>query len=84
MTVHGNYEIRSRREVTVNRSYPDSSGRRYVTHWCLNAGLDEHGGSGSEQRLFVALCVGPLIADGLFRSLIDGAHCFISSLKTFA
>src|SRR5579871_468362 len=61
MAVHGNHEIRSRREVAVNRSHPDASRRRDVTHWCLDTGLHEHGSGGGEQRLLVALRVGPLL-----------------------
>jgi hypothetical protein len=58
MAVHGNNEIRSRREVAVNRSHPDASRSRDVTHRRLDTGRDEHGGGG-EQRLLVALRVGP-------------------------
>jgi len=81
MAVHGNNEIRSRREVAVNRPHPDASRRRDVAHWRLNTGRDENGGGGGEQRLLVALRVGPLLPGWLPRSLIDGGHRFIPSLK---
>ena len=80
MAVHGNNEIRSRREVAVNRPHPDASRSRDVTHWRLDTGRDEHGGGGGEQRLLVALRVGPLLPGWLPRSLVDGGHRFIPSL----
>ena len=64
MAVYGNHEIRSRREVAVNRSHPDASRSRDVTHWCLDTGCDEHGGGGGKQRLLVALRVGPIFRAG--------------------
>jgi hypothetical protein len=81
MAVHGNNEIRSRREVAVNRPHPDASRRRDVTHRRLDTGRDEHGGGGGEQRLLVALRVGPLLPGWLPRSLVDGGHRFIPSPK---
>ncbi|GHO79873.1 hypothetical protein KSD_76440 [Ktedonobacter sp. SOSP1-85] len=86
MAVHGNNEIRSRREVAVNRPHPDASRSRDVTHRRLDTGCNEHGGGGGEQRLLVALRVGPLLPGWfmpgwLLRSLIDGSHRFIPSLK---
>jgi hypothetical protein len=86
MAVHGNNEVRSRREVAVNRSHPDSSLRSDVTHRRFDTGLDKHGCGGCEQRLLVALRVGSLLpgwflSGCLPRSLVDGAHRFILSLK---
>jgi hypothetical protein len=81
MAVHGNNEIRSRREVAVNRPHPDASRRRDVTHWRLDTGRDEHGGGGGQQRLFVALRVGSLLPGWLPRSFVDGSHRFIPSNK---
>jgi hypothetical protein len=81
MAVHSNHEIRSRREVAVNRPHPDTSRRRDITHWCLDTGLDEHGGGGGEQALLVALRVGPSLSGCLPRPLVDGSHRFIPSLK---
>ena len=85
MAVHGNNEIRSRREVAVNRPHPNASRRCDVTHRCLDTGLDEHGGGG-KQRLLVALRVGPLLPcwfmlGWLLRSLVDAGHRFIPSLR---
>jgi hypothetical protein len=81
MAVHGNHEIRSRREVAVNRPHADASRRCDVTHWRLDTGLDKHGGGSCEQDLLVALCVGPNLSGWLPRSLVDGCHRFIPSLK---
>jgi hypothetical protein len=80
MAVYGNNEIRWRREVAVNRPHPDASRSRDVTHWRIDTGRNEHGGGG-EQRLLVALRVSPLLPGWLPRSLIDGGHRFILSLK---
>jgi hypothetical protein len=46
--------------------------------WPLALVRDEGGG---EQRLLVALRVGPLLPGWLPRSLVDGGHRFIPSLK---
>jgi hypothetical protein len=62
MAVHGNHKIRSGREMAVNRPHPDASRSRAVTHWSLDTGRDEHGGGGGEQRLLVALRVGPTLS----------------------
>src|SRR5260221_4988572 len=61
MAVQGHHEIRSRREVAVHRPHPDAGRRRDVTHRRLDTGRDEHSGGGGEQRLLVALRVGPLL-----------------------
>ncbi|HEX4207604.1 MAG TPA: hypothetical protein VHZ51_26065, partial [Ktedonobacteraceae bacterium] len=52
-----------------------------VTHRRLDTGGDEHGGGGGEQRLLVALRVGPLLPGWLPHSLVAGGHRFIPSLK---
>ena len=80
MAVHGHHEIRSRREVAVYRPHSDASRRGDVTHRRLDTGRDEHGGGGGEQRLLVALRVGPHLSGWVPRSLVDGGHRFISSL----
>ena len=84
MTVHRNNEIRSRWEVAVHRPHPDASRGRDVTHWRLDTGRDEHSRGGREQRLLVALRVGPLLPGWFLlgwlpRSFVDGGHRFIPS-----
>jgi hypothetical protein len=84
MAVHGNNKVCSCREVAVNRPHPDASRSRDVTHWSLDTGPDEHGGSGGEQRLLVALRVGPYLSGWFLpgwwlRCLVDGSHRFIPS-----
>jgi hypothetical protein len=80
MAVHSNHEIRSRWKVAVHRSHPNASRSRDVTYWRLDPGRDEHSGGGFEQRLLVALRVGPCLSGWLPRSLVDSGHRFISSL----
>jgi hypothetical protein len=79
MAIHGNNKIRSRREVAVNRPHPDASSSRDVTHWRLDTGRDEHGGGGGEQRLLVALRVGPLLPGWLPRSLVSISPVVLSA-----
>jgi hypothetical protein len=86
MAVHGNHEIRSRREVAVNCSHSNASRSRDVAHRRLDTGPDEYGGGGGKQRLLIALRVGPplpgwLLPGWLLHSLLTGGHRFIPSLK---
>src|SRR5579859_7153636 len=83
VAVHGNNEIRPRREMAVNSSYPDICGRSDVAHWCLDPGGDEHRGGGGKQRLLFPPRVGSKPSVCLPCSLFDGRHRFIPFLKLF-
>jgi hypothetical protein len=85
MAVHGNNEIRPRREVAVNRSHPDASLRCDITHRRFDTGPDKHGGGSSEQCLLIAQRVGSLLPNRfllgwLFLPLVN-THRFIPSFK---
>ena len=60
VSVDGNDEIRSRREVAVDRARPDAGLGRDIAYRHLDAGRDKERGGGVEQRLLVAPGVGPL------------------------
>ncbi|HZU69580.1 MAG TPA: hypothetical protein VFA09_20070 [Ktedonobacteraceae bacterium] len=63
--------------MAVNRPHSDASSRRDVTHWRLDTGRDEHSSGCGEQRLLVALRVGPNLAGWLPCSLVVGGHRFL-------
>jgi hypothetical protein len=75
MTVNRDDKVRPRREVAIDGPDPDAGLGSDVTNRRVDAGGDEDSGGSGEERLFVALSVGPLGSCPRRRWLAYNGHC---------